>query len=360
MTSSPVPKAATKMATPEQMAARIQELEQQLAAALQAAPDSSNPGANSNPGVSSNPAASSSAERKEVVYVHQDRKMSKFSGRLDKSDSLTVDEWIDEMDTYVSSKPISEKEKAQLIYNQLEGAARIEIKFSPVQTKQSVQGIFDVLREVYGCLHSHVSLQRRFFNRKQQEGEPLIDFSHALMDLMDQVVKSDDQASIKSQKDLRDQFCEGVRDPSLRTRLQDLVKLNSEWTIREVRKEAIQWTTQCESQPFKLKPDHPRPVSNEVQAQTTVPGVSQSEFAELKSLMQAQLELVTKVLGPAKGNPSSNSWARSKRPSGSKPICFRCDQIGHIARYCLNPAPPKPAQTERREEGPQMQTPSEN
>lgn len=62
------------------------------------------------------------------------------------------------------------------------------------------------------------------FNRKQQEGESLLDYSHALMTLMDQIVKSNELARVRSQRDLRDQFCDGVRDQNLGVRLRDQVR----------------------------------------------------------------------------------------------------------------------------------------
>lgn len=90
---------------------------------------------------------------------------------------------------------------------------------------------FDVLKVVYGCLHSRISLQRRFYNRKQLEGESLIGSSHALMDLMDQIGKIDIQAAAKASKDLHGPFCDGVRVQALRIRLRDLIYANPQWTI---------------------------------------------------------------------------------------------------------------------------------
>lgn len=164
---------------------------------------------------------------------------------------------------------------------------------------------------MHGCLHSHVSLQHRFFNRKQLEGESLLDYSHALMDLTEQIIKTGEQASAKSQKDLRDQFCDGVRDHYLHVRLQDQLLLNPPWSIRDARKEAVQRMTQCESQSFKQKYSQPRPVSSEVQAQVSgeTTATNQSEYAKLRSLIkahQSQLELVMKSLGPPKVDSNSN------------------------------------------------------
>lgn len=198
--------------------------------------------------------------------------------------------------------------------------------------------MFDTLKEVYGCLHSHISLQRCFFfNHKQQEGESLIDYSHALMDLMDQIIKIDHQAASKAPEDLHDQFCDGIRDQALRVRLRDLVNTNLQWTICEVRAEATRWIAQYESQPFRQQYNQSIPVSNEAQASCESMDSSLSEYAELKSLLkeqQTQLELVIKTLTPHK-LPSPSTWTtRPKRSVDGKPVCFRCEQIGHIARFC--------------------------
>lgn len=62
-----------------------------------------------------------------------------------------------------------------------------------------------------------------------------------------------------------------------------------------------------------------------------------SEYAELVSLFKAQqtqLELVIKALNPQEVAASSNHTSRCRRTVNGKPICFRCEQIGHIARFC--------------------------
>lgn len=139
-----------------------------------------------------------------VVFIQQTEKVPKFSGNLDRSDSLTIEEWIELVEIHIKTKP-TEKEKALWVYNNLEGTARIEIKYLPRMEKECVDDIFRVLREIYGCLYSHISLQHRFLNHKQQEGESLLDYSHTLiMTLMFQIVKSNELAHVKSQRDLRD------------------------------------------------------------------------------------------------------------------------------------------------------------
>lgn len=290
----------------------------------------------------------------QVVFIQQTEKVPKFSGNLDRSDSLTIEEWIELVEIHIQTKPI-EKEKALWVYNHLEGAARIEVKYLPREEKECVNGIFRVLREIYGCSHSHISLQRRFFNRKQQEGESLLDYSHSLMTLMDQIVKSNELARVKSQRDLRDQFCDGVRDQNLGVRLRDQVRSHPNWTIRDVRREAVQWMAQCEGQSFTQKQNDSLYFSNEAQVKvfSEPKNVNQSEYSELRALIEAQqsqLDSLVKALGPLNTGANvsvSLPTFRNKKKAESDLRCFRCDQLGHIARYCLAPPRPRPAQAEK-------------
>lgn len=122
-------------------------------------------------------------------------------------------------------------------------------------------------------------------------------------------------------------------------RLRDKVRPNPHWTIRDVRREAIEWTMQYEGRSFKQKDNHSSLVSNEVQAQASCESVDhKSSYSELKALIEAQqkqLHALMKGLQPPKqefGTPPPP--AKTKRHPDGKPRCFRCDQRGHIARYC--------------------------
>lgn len=313
----------------QNMSQRIQELESQLAA-LRAAQTTTN---------SETPSTSSGATggdaqsvRDNVIFVQQDRKMPMFSGKLDGADVLTLDEWTEKMRDFIQTRGRTEKERAQIVFDHLEGAARTEIKYLPAVQRENAESVFNVLKEVYGCMHSRVTLQRKFYNRKQQEGESFLDYSHALMDLMDQVVKTDAQVATK---DLRDQFCDGVRDQALRIRLRDLVSSNPLWTIRDARGEATKWMAQYENHPPKYKNN--TSVLNEMSASCESAQSRPSEFGELVSLLKAQqtqLELMMKALTPSNVPSARARNFRPRRSADGKPICFRCEQSGHIARNC--------------------------
>ncbi|XP_038127148.1 uncharacterized protein LOC119773977 [Cyprinodon tularosa] len=313
------------------MSQRIRELESQLAELQAAGGDSETP-TTSTGTTSGRPTFS--IPQAPIIYVQQDRKLPVFSGHLNSNDSWTLEEWIERIRHFAESRGCTEKERAQIVFDHLEGAARTEVKFLPPQQRECMDSIFNILREVYGCMHSHVSLQRRFYNRKQQDGESLIDYSHSLMDLMDMIVKSDAQVvSRVVSKDLRDQFIDGIRDQTLKIRLRDLVNANPNWTIREARAEATKWMAQCGA-PSKSV----RLVSNEtvVSCEATT---GSSQYLELMSLLKAQqtqLELVVKALAPQSLPPARGRFNRPRRNADGKPICFRCEQSGHIARNCPN------------------------
>ncbi|CAL9687217.1 unnamed protein product [Knipowitschia caucasica] len=314
------------------MAQRIKELENELAVLRAASSDSETP-STSTGGTSG--ASALPMRQAPVIYVQQDRKLPLFSGKLDGNESLTLDEWIEQIRLFAQTRGATEKERAQIVFDHLEGAARTEIKFLQREQRECMDSIFEVLKEVYGCMHSHILLQRRFYNRKQHDGESLIAYSHSLMDLLDSIVKSDAQvASRAASKDLRDQFIDGVRDQSLKIRLRDLVNIHPDWTIREARVEATKWMAQCGVQ-NKPRCDYST-VSQEMGVSCeSVTGSSQySELMSLLKAQQTQLDLVVKALTPQSFPPARARYNGSRRSTDGRPICFRCEQSGHIARNC--------------------------
>ena len=290
-------------------------------------------------------------ERERVVYLQQDRKCPRFCGNMDSADSLPIEEWIEEVENHVQTKRLTGREKAIFVFNHLDGEARIEIKYQSSLVRDDGDEIFSILRELYGSSHSHISLQRKFFNRKQLEGESLLEYSHALMILMDQVKKNNVNTVSNPQVVLRDQFCEGVRDRLLSRELKGLVRQHVNWSLLDVRKEAMRWVTEGDCPTFKSRPKQ-LPVSSEAKVGViceTAMG-EHSELSELKALIaaqQIQLDTITKALAAPKTSSHvdrSNSQApRFRRAADGQPICIRCNTPGHIARYCPATAPaPRP------------------
>lgn len=78
----------------------------------------------------------------------------------------------------------------------------------PNDQTENDEKIFGALKETYGCFDSHISLQHGFFNRKQLVSESFIEFSLSLMALIDQIIKTDEEAEREASNDLRDQYCD--------------------------------------------------------------------------------------------------------------------------------------------------------
>lgn len=290
-------------------------------------------------------ASAQPVRREQALYLPRERRCPKFSGSTT-TGSLTVEEWVEEAQRCISSRFMSESEKALFLYDHLEGEARNEIKYRPPTVREDPLAVIKVLKEVYGCSRSYVFWQQRFFDRKQRENESLFEFSHALMELIDRVKLSKADAISNPDLVLRDQFCENVCDPMLRRELKKLVRTDNELTLLAVRTEAIRWVE--EGQANRDRSHRAPGKTNEVHvaAQCASTAAQSTEFTDLKEIVlkqQAQLDMLVRQLG----QPSNTSQApqpykggRYKRTPDGQPICIRCGKPGHIARYCRSaPAP---------------------
>lgn len=274
------------------------------------------------------------AER--LIYLPRDRKCPLFRGRT----GLSIGEWIEEVYACIRARHLSPADQALFIYDHLEGEARAEIKYRSPAERADPDRILLILKELYGCTKSYVSLQEDFFSRKQQDGETLQEFSHALMCLMERVVQKSPPNSFNSEVLLRDQFVEHVSDCSLRRELKQFVRGHPTATLIDVRTEAIRW--EQEGMPGGAR-GRSYSVPNAFGYQHTIPGTRSnhqgtgnssfsSELNELKELLrnqQEQLTHLTKSLAALKEGPRIQS-GHGKRTV----ICRRCQKPGHFAREC--------------------------
>lgn len=172
-----------------------------------------------------------------LVVLPRDRKCPIFTGRT----GVGIVEWLEEVQMCARARYLSAPDQALFMVDHFGGEAREEIKFRSSTERRDPDRICAILKELYGCNQSYVTLQQAFFPRHQLEGETLQEFSLALLALMAQVKQHAPDGMPSSEVLLRDQFVEHVMDSSLRRELKQLVRGQPTATLLELRSEAIRW-----------------------------------------------------------------------------------------------------------------------
>lgn len=274
-----------------------------------------------------------------LVYIPRDRKCPMFRGHT----GISLGEWVEEVEACMRARHLSQPaDRAFFLFDHLEGEARNEIKYRASADRENPDKIFSILQDLYGCSDSYVALQEAFFSRKQQEGETLLEFSLALLSLMDRVKARSPNNMPNAEILMRDQFIEHVLDGALRRVLKQHVRKNPAATLLGVRGEAMRWEREG-------LPACARGRSNSMPSafgfQHAVQGgpprafnSSQAEVSDMKELLKKQQEQLDRLT-------QSIALLQTERQRGRSPrqgpiICNRCQQPGHIARHCDGPRVP--------------------
>lgn len=115
-------------------------------------------------------------------------------------------EWVEEVRASMRVRHLAPIDQTYFIYDHLAGSAKDEVKYRPKQDREDPEKVLSILQEVYGCSLPYVALQKDFFSRKQLEDESLQEYSHALFELMEKIMRNAPQALPNSAILLRDQF----------------------------------------------------------------------------------------------------------------------------------------------------------
>lgn len=160
------------------------------------------------------------------------------------------------------------------------------------------------------------------------------------MSLMDLILAGSPDSVPNSDKVLRDQFVEHVRDVMLKRELKRFTREKPASTLLEVRSEALTW----------VEEGNREVVVSDVQSWCNVthgsvvgpdPKVRFQEPTELKEVkdmlrqQQTQINELTQRLDSLMAHKSESS-VTSVRQNGSRRF-LRCNKVGHIARYCRQP-----------------------
>ena len=275
----------------------------------------------------------------QVVYVSRERKMKKFSGSRG-VDGETVEDFVDNVKSLISDRKMTQIEQTDFVLSLLESAAKEEVKLRPVAARDTSDKICNILLEACGERRTIPQLLKSFYERKQKDAETLREFSHALCETYNRIYSRDTTIIPSRAQALRDQFADNVRDPLLRKELKRMIRSNSNCKFLEVREEALHWAEEGE----KLHPTK-RNVSSEA-VSTTKPSEEMSKVLQvleeqLKSIDNLSQTLIS-LSKPNLANTRSQGGRDRRSPSlrglderGNR-ICFKCQEVGHIARECMN------------------------
>lgn len=305
------------------------------------------------------PNLSEGTTRERLVYIPRERSCPLFSG----TGEMDVRTWIEEVESIMRSRRLVSIDQAYFIYDHLIGDAREEIKYRPKPVREDPSSIFDILRAQYSCPLSLISLKEAFYARKQQEGESLREFSHALFSLMDKMIQSCPERRIPDAAQLlRDQFMECVFDGNLSRELRRVVCENPTYDLHDLRDQAIRWEREgrlWESKArsysvpsaYSIQQTEPRKVRNDTVG---------SELAELKELLKQQQVQIDQLAQELRSRSSQVSQdVSTTRPRNfhrkGQIVCRRCQKPGHFAKDCDNERvvvpPARPATTDSTSHG---------
>lgn len=316
----------------EQLQADNEQLRQEYGASLDPGG-----GASQSPASYRNAPSSAPTVSERLVVVPRDRRCPIFNGRT----GLGIAEWVEEVEACMRVRHLTAVDRALFIFDHLEGEAKQEIKFRSAAERGDPGKILSILRELYGCHQSYITLQQDFFARRQMEGESLQEFSLALMSLMALVEQQAPDGMPNAEVLLRDQFTEHVLDCALRRELKQLVRRQPTINLMELRAEAIRWEREglpggARGRSYSLPSAFGLQCGMQGRVQVNTPVESSeptlTELMDLLKKQQEQLNTLTQTVAslqvPRLQGPPQHSFPL---------VCRRCQRPGHYARNCSYP-----------------------
>lgn len=296
-------------------------------------------------------AAAAAAPAPKAVFFSKDRKLEKFAGRPISAKDPTIEEWVEDAEQHLKLFSNAD-EKTQFVLDHLTGRAKDELRVRDEASKGTADKIFAILKHLFQDTDSVAQMQQAFYQRDQQKGESLQEYSLQLMKLADRLRKKGAGVMGDSDLLLKERFIDGVADRQLRREMRRYSLEHDSAPFHVFRKEVLKWTEDEKATiPITKATSH---LQETVQVDAV--NVKSDELLtllknqqELLENQQKQLNTLTDRLneqhpytsyqdragggyrgyrGPRRGDYRGFGRGRGQLR------CFNCNEVGHFAREC--------------------------
>ena len=228
---------------------------------------------------------------------------------------------------------ISKDDKLQFLRSHLSTAIKEELQCHPAESRDTTEGTFSILQEVYGDRPTICHLLTTFNGIHQRPGEGVRQYANRLnksfLDLRSK--QKQERQETLGDKVLRDHFLAWLSDDLLGRQLQERAFQTPDLTFFAVREEAIRWRADDEATSA---------IPIQAAAATAAPTRDLEELFKQLEGLRSELAAMKNQMTRQHPEPSRMRWEFTK---DGRPICIRCRKAGHIGRNCPvgNANPPR-------------------
>ena len=267
-----------------------------------------------------------------IVVVPKERVVGRFTGD---SRQLSVRDFQEQVRAaWVAQVSEKEDDKLWFLWSHLSIAVKEELQCHPAESRDTTEGTFSILQEVYGDRRTICHLLTTFNGILQRPGEGVHQYANRLNKSFPDLTSKQKQERQEplGDKVLRDHFLARLSDDLLGRQLRERAFQNPDLTFFAVREEAIRWRADDEEATSAI------PI--QAAAATAAPTRDLEELFKQLEGLRSELAAMKNQMTRQHPEPSRMRWEFTK---DGRPICIRCRKAGHIGRNCPagNANPPR-------------------